>query len=191
MWPASSKGLATCPEVGENGGKGKMGRYQTLSEPKSVLGVIHWVKLRPLKPLHCFFWEEEARGNVDLGMSSLPPPMCLDGWGLGLPSLQEALPFWSCPGWRGWALEKGGVSGGMHQLSVSAALLEITLLIICHNYTGLHDTENRLPVSAAKTVRIQSASAVSRLHPPPSSGTVARDDESRSSHMIDLLQQKY
>lgn len=83
------------------------------------------------------------------------------------------------------------MAGEIHQLSVSAALLKITLLIICHNYTGLDDTENRLPVSAAKTVRTQSAGAVSRLHPPPSSGTVAHDSESRSSHMIDLLQQKY
>lgn len=90
-------------------------------------------------------------------------------------------------GGRGWALEKGGVVGGMHQPSVSAVLLKITLLIICHNYTGLNDTEHRLLVNAAKTVRTQSAGAVSRLHPPPSSGMVARDGESRSSHMIDLL----
>lgn len=79
------------------------------------------------------------------------------------------------------------MTGGMHQPSVSAAFLKITLLIICHNYTGLDDIEHRLPVSAAKTVRTQSAGAMSRLHPPPSSGTVACDGESRSSHMIDLL----
>lgn len=93
-----------------------------------------------------FLWAEEAEGDVDLGMSSLPTPTCPDAWGLGLPSLQvntpvsEALAILALSRVeRGWALEKGEV-GGMHQPSGSSASLKITLLIICHNYTGLTDT---------------------------------------------------
>lgn len=76
-----------------------------------------------------FLWAEEVGGDVDLGMSSLSTPMCPDGWGLGLPSLQvntlvsEALViqtpkiglvgwFWSCPGWEGLGLREGRSGGG-------------------------------------------------------------------------------
>lgn len=78
-----------------------------------------------------FLWAEEVGGDVDLGMSSLPTPMCPDRWGLGLPSLQANTPvsealviqtpevglvgwFWSCPGWEGLGLREGrnGAAGG-------------------------------------------------------------------------------
>lgn len=69
-----------------------VGRYQTLSEPRSVLGVTHWVKAQAPEAPALFLWAEKAGGDVDLGMSSLPTPMCQDRWGLGLPSLQVNTP---------------------------------------------------------------------------------------------------
>lgn len=65
-----------------------MGRYKTLSEPRSALGVTCWVKAQALVTPELLLLAEEAGGDVDLGMFSLPTPMCPDGWGLGFPSLQ-------------------------------------------------------------------------------------------------------